>query len=242
VKFGPRARRLAPFAIVAAVGILLSWATVAFVIFDAGTAMEDVVVPAVVGLTYEDAGRRLSAIDLRITLGESRFSGSAPRSTVLAQTPASGSRVAPGSQVSVDVSAGQQRTTIPSIVGSARGEAEAQLLRANLTLGEVVERIDTMPRGIVLALRPDVGQTVPVGTAVDLVVSAGPDLLSMPDVVGQNLSDARTIIEQLGLTIRSITYDSSSASIPRTVIAQNPAPGSSIASGSIVTLRVAGTP
>jgi serine/threonine-protein kinase len=228
--------------IVAAVGIFFAWATVAFVIFDSGAAMDDVVVPAVVGLTYDDAGRRLSALDLRVTLGETRFSGSAPRSTVLSQTPTAGSKVAPGSQVSVDVSAGQQRTTIPSLVGVARVAADSQLKRANLTLGEVTERLDTLPRGTVLELRPEVGQTVPVGTAVSLVVSAGPDQLSMPDVVGQNLPEARTILEQLGLTIRSITYDSTSASIPRSVIAQSPAPGSSIASGSIVTLRVAGKP
>jgi serine/threonine-protein kinase len=242
VKLGPRARRLAPFAIVAAAGMLLAWATAQFVIFDASAAVDDVVVPTIVGLTYDDAGRRLSALDLKITLGESRFSGSAPRSTVLAQTPAAGSRVAPGTQVSADVSAGQQRTTIPSLVGAARAEAEAQLERANLTLGEVIERLDTLSRGTVLELRPEVGQTVPVGTAVSLVVSAGPDQLSMPDVLGQDLSDARTILEQLGLTIRSISYDSSSTSPARTVLAQTPPAGTTVAAGGIVTLRVAGTP
>lgn len=227
---------------VAAAGFLAAYLAVAFVVLPDDVALGDVMVPGVVSLTQADAERRLTALGLTVTLGESRFSADAPKSTVLAQTPAAGTVVAPGSAVTLDVSAGQQRATIPPVLGLSREDAERALARAGLAVGQLSEQPSDSARGLVLDSQPSEGQVVPLGTRVDLAISAGPAELVMPDVVGRDLESATTLLAQLGLATAPPEYDATST-LPRgTVVSQTPAAGASVPAGTSITLRIAGTP
>lgn len=226
----------------AAGGFLLAYLLVAFVVLPDDVALGDITIPGVVGLTQADAERRLTGLGLKVTLGEARFSADAPKSTVLAQTPPAGSVVAAGTSVALDVSAGQQRATIPSLVGRSTEDAERELKKAGLQLGQLQEQPSDSARGLVLGSNPSDGQVVPLGTRVDLMVSAGPSQLTMPDVVGRDYDSAAAFIAQLGLVAAPADYDSDST-LPRgTVVSQSPAAGTAVAAGTTVTLRVAGTP
>ena len=226
----------------AAAGFLLAYLFVAFVVLPDDVALGDVSVPAVIGLTQTDAERRLTALGLKPSLGESRFSADAPKSTVLAQNPPAGVVVAPGSNVALDVSAGQQRATIPPVAGLAREDAERELRKAGVQVGQLQEEASDSARGLVLASRPAEGVVVPQGTRVDLVISGGPAELTMPDVVGRDLDAATAFLAQLGLSLAPVEHDSSSERPRGTVLAQTPAAGSPVAAGTSITLRVAGTP
>jgi beta-lactam-binding protein with PASTA domain len=235
-------RRLYRHFVLALVGFVAAWIVVAFAVFPTRGSTDAVAVPAVLGLPYDEAAKRLSAVGLDASLGETRLSGEAPRSTVLSQVPAAGSRVPPGMTVTLDVSAGQQRATIPKLAGRNRADAEAALREAKLQLGQVTERQGDQAGGTVLSSQPAAGQVVPVGTAVDLVVSSGPAALTMPDLVGRDLSEVRGVIEQLGLTIGEVTYDSTSSFGTGRVLQQNPAAGAATPPGAPVNLRVAAKP
>lgn len=87
---------------------------------------------------------------------------------------------------------------------------------------------------------PAPGARVTVPSRVSLILSAGPEAIQMPDVVGSSLADARLTIQQLGLRLRSIDYDPSSSSAEGTVISQTPSAGERAGSGTTVSLRVAG--
>ncbi|MBK6486479.1 MAG: PASTA domain-containing protein [Gemmatimonadetes bacterium] len=227
---------------VAAAGFLVAYLIVAFVVLPDDVPLGDVSIPGVVGLTQTDAERRLSTLGLTTTLGESRYSPDAPKSTVLSQAPAAGTIVAPGSVVTLDVSAGQQRATIPALLGLSRPDAERALATAGLALGNVTEEASDSARGLVLDSRPEEGQVVPLGTRVDLAVSAGPANLTMPDVVGREVESANTLLAQLGLLSAPVEYDTNSTLPAGTVVAQTPAAGSAVPAGTAVALRVAGSP
>ncbi|MCC6773246.1 MAG: PASTA domain-containing protein, partial [Gemmatimonadaceae bacterium] len=143
---------------VAATGFLVAYLIVAFVVLPDDVPLGDVSIPGVVGLTQGDAERRLSALGITTTIGESRYSPDAPKSTVLTQAPAAGTIVAPGSVVTLDVSAGQQRATIPSLLGLSRADAERTLTKAGLAVGQVSEEPSDSARGLVLDARPEEGQ------------------------------------------------------------------------------------
>lgn len=230
------------YAAVALAGFLLAYFVVALFIFpDTGIA-DGVKVPAVVGLRYEDAQRRLTASGLKVRIGESRLSETAPQSIVLSQRPIAGLDVMRGSPIILDISAGQERSTVPSVVGQVRADAEAALRSARLEVGEVTEEPSDQPRGTVLQLKPDAGRVVPAGTNIDVVVSGGPSLITVPDVVGRELNEARSLLEQLGVPVAPVEYDSTST-LPRgAVIAQSPAAGSVLPAGTSLVLRVAGRP
>ena len=237
-----RIRKVLPYVALASGSFVIAYLVVAFAVIPDEAVAADITIPSVVGLTQSDADRRLTSLGLKATLGESRFSGDAPKSTVLAQNPAAGSVVLPGATVSLDVSSGQQRSTIPSIGGLTRDDAERALKDAGLQLGRLEEQPGDSARGTVLDSRPGAGQVVPLGTRVDLLVSGGPAELTMPDVVGRDLQTARGLLEQVGLALEPVAYDSVSTFLPGTVVAQSPAAGSAVASGAVVTLRIAGKP
>ncbi len=237
-----RTRRVLQHVALAATGFILSYLFVAFFVIPDEVVAVDVTIPSVVGLAQADAERRLASLGLKFRVGESRFSGDAPKSTVLSQTPAAGMLAAPGSTVSLDISSGQQRATIPDLRGLTRDDAERSLQKAGLQLGQVEEQPGDAARGQVIDSKPGADVVVPLGTRIDLVVSGGPAELTMPDMIGRDLQTARGLLEQVGLTMNPVTFDSISTLPPGTVITQIPSAGSPVAAGTAVTLQVAGKP
>lgn len=218
----------------------LAWALVAFVVFPDEGPAPTVLVPPVVGLPFKDAEARLKEVGLKAAMGESRPSSTAPRRHVLGQTPAAGTAVAPDVSVMLDVSAGQLRATVPRLIGLTRDAAVAALRSARLDVGQVIERPGNEARGTVLESDPDAGQVVSQGAAVELVLSAGPSQLLMPDVTGRELYAVRAMLEQLGLRVAETEFDSTSVLPAGLVISQVPAAGSPVTATDIITLRISG--
>lgn len=235
-------QKYTPFLVAGVSGFAIAFILVAALVFPADDAPQEVRVPSVLGLPFADAERRLVAVGLKTTLGERRFANDAPRSAVLAQNPVGGKRVNVGTEVVLDVSDGQQGVNVPALNGLSRDEAERALREIGLDVGEVTEEASTVAKSVVLSARPAAGQIVPPGTLVALVLSSGPSDLTMPDVIGRNAALARSLLEQVGLVLAPIEYDSLSTLAPGTVIAQSPAAGAKLAAGSMVSIRVAGTP
>lgn len=228
--------------IIAGVTFTVAWLIVAIVLLpDTGPA-PSAVVPPVVGLRYDEAERKLAEAGLRAALGESRPSPTAPRRYVLAQTPAAGTAVGPEVVVTLDVSAGQLRVAVPSVAGMSRDDAIAILRTANLEIGQVIERPGPDARGTVMSSQPPAGQQVPQGSPVELIVSAGPSELLMPDVVGRELFEVRSTLEQLGLRIGETQYDSTSALPTGLVVSQVPSAGTPVTVSSLISIRVSGRP
>ena len=242
MKLDDAQRRVLLYFSVLASGFLLAYIVVAFLVFPNVGVDDAVKVPGIVGLAYDEESRRLGAAGLNPSLGESRVSGSAPRSTVLSQTPAAGMVSPRGTTVTLDVSAGQKSATVPNVTGLALSDAISALRREGLSPGRTPEETNERARGTVLRSRPEAGQVVPAGTAVDLVLSLGPAQLTMPDLTGRDLESARATVEQLGLTMAPVVYDSVSTAPAGSVIGQAPLVGAPLTPGTTVTLRVSARP
>jgi serine/threonine-protein kinase len=102
-------------------------------------------------------------------------SDSAAEGTVIEQDPQAGASVEPETSVNVTLSSGPERVSVPDLVGLSIAEAERALAEADLKLGRQDEAPSEMvPIGTVIEQAP-VGETeVEEGTAVDIVVSTGP--------------------------------------------------------------------
>lgn len=231
-------RRLLPYAMVAAGGFLLAYMLVAFVVFPPQLLPDDAKVPQVVGLLYDEAVNRLGAAGFKAKTGEERFVELAPKSTVLAQSPPPGATEPRGTEVVLDVSAGQRQLQVPPVVGLTQALAQDAIEKAGLEMGEMREQESQAARGAVLATYPASGTAVSPSTRVDLVVSSGPPAVNTPDVVGQSYASARSMLEQVGLRLGDVTTDSLATGIPQTVISQTPAAGSRLVAGSRVSLSL----
>ena len=198
-------------------------------------ATEPVIVPDVVRMQEEEAIATLEEAGLNAEV-EARFSPR-PEGEVVAQDPEAGEEVQTGDTVTIFVSQGRRSTIVPDLRGMTLAEAEEALEDANLRVGDVTEEeSDEFEAGQVIRHNPEADEEVPRGTRVDLVISAGPEEVSVPHVVGLMEEQARANIQAAGLNVE-VTREPSEEEEGR-VIAQDPEGGTEVPRGSTVRITV----
>lgn len=236
-----RMRRFIPFALALGGGFVLAYLIVAFFVFPAGVIPQDVRVPNVIGLTYADAARQLQQVGFNVQRGEQRFHNAAPRGTVVEQTPPPGATEAAGQLITLVVSAGERTAAVPGVIGMSREAAISALEGAGFTVGVVSERPSNEPAGAVIDSRPRPGAQTRVPSPVALILSTGPTVVIVPDVVGRPLDDAKLLLQQLGLVVGDVTWGSGGAAITdasAVVIFQTPPAGSQTVARSRINLTL----
>lgn len=131
----------------------------------------------------------------------------------------------------------RSRVFVPTVAGLQTPAARDRLATVGLKLVVSDRRFSTLPVDTILAQTPEVGAQAKRGSAVTVVVSAGTEEFTMPDIVGEGLTLARSQLEQKGLQVQVETQTSDQPS--DTVLATNPAAGATIHTGDIVKLTVA---
>lgn len=221
-------------------GFLLAYLIVAFVVFPAGVIPRDVKVPNVTGLSYDEAVQRLTEAGFTAEQGEQRYNNSAPKLTVLEQSPPPGAREGLGNAVTLVVSGGQRISAVPTVTGMSREEAQVTLEKAGFDLGEITESASNAPAGQVIGTRPTAGSQVSIPTTIDLVLSGGAATITMPDMVGRDVEAARQALLQLGVRNVRVVWDPMAIGAEGAVVGQSPVPNASLPPGSTVQLRAAG--
>ncbi len=143
----------------------------------------------------------------------------------------------------VNVIAASQLVIVPNVVGNTQGAAESTLAGANLTTGQVSSVYhDTAPQGTVISQDPVAGAHWPPQGPVNLVVSLGPSLQTVPDLAGLSQAEAVTAIQLAGLTVGTITQANSNTVQSGYVISQQPPAGVPLPAHSPVDLVVSTGP
>jgi eukaryotic-like serine/threonine-protein kinase len=133
---------------------------------------ETVTVPDVVGDDHVAAG---ATVDARALIADSfPVESDEVRGTVVAQGPAGGSEVAPGTHVRLEVAIGpgdRPTAVVPDVTGPNEIEARATVREAGFTV-LTIDRTAPSPeeRGEVILQRPAAGTRVPVLTQIRLFV------------------------------------------------------------------------
>ncbi len=92
---------------------------------------------------------------------------------------------------------------VPNIVGMSRTEAEAALKKAKLNMAVVRNEVsDTQPRGSVIKSDPNAGKkNARENSTVGVVLSAGGNVVELPDLRGRTMAEARSMMDALELTL-----------------------------------------
>jgi beta-lactam-binding protein with PASTA domain len=198
-----------------------------------------VTVPNEVGQTQATASSGITGLGLTVGTVTMASSSTVASGKVIAESPSAGTQVASGSAVSLVVSTGLAQVTVPNVVGDTQNAASIGLIGVGLTVGTVtMTSSGTVPSGDVISENPIAGTTVSSGSSVSLSVSSGPPPVSVPNVVGDTQAAASTAITGAGLTVGTVTTQSSGTVPSGDVISESPAAGTSVASGSAVNLVV----
>ena len=94
---------------------------------------------------------------------------------------------------------------------------------------------DTVAEGLVISSSPKAGASGYVGDSVDLVVSLGPEMVTIPDVTGKSEAEAVSALEAVGLVV---SVSDVWGGLFDTARSTEPAAGTSVRKGSTVTLYV----
>ena len=137
----------------------------------------------------------------------------------------------------INVSRGPKPVSVPDVTGQPFANAKSALQGA----GFVVTRTDVQssdPKGTVVSTDPPPGSSVPNCSKITVTVSKGPGTSQIPDVTGQNQSDATTILKQAGFSVGVVTQPVTDPGSDGIVISQNPVGGQQGTSGETVVITV----
>src|SRR5690606_41824239 len=131
------------------------------------------------------------------------------------------------------------RVGVRGVAGLDEGDARQGLEAVNLQAAiEEPQPSDDVEEGLFLSSDPSVGESVEEGSAVRLVFSSGPEDVDVPDMIGMTSDQARTALEQAGLTLGGEESGEDPDREPGTVMATDPSAGSTVPPGTAVTLTI----
>ncbi|HYP56252.1 MAG TPA: Stk1 family PASTA domain-containing Ser/Thr kinase [Solirubrobacterales bacterium] len=200
-------------------------------------------VPGTAGETQEEAVAALEEAGFQ-PLVRKLNSEDVEAGLVIKSSPSGGSTATRGSTVVLTVSKGPRLIKVPVLVGTQRSLAVEQIRSRGLS-PNVEEEESSASAGEVIRQSPSAGSELPRGSAVTVVVSAGEEQVTVPNVIGDERREAVEALRAAGLD-PSVTEQATEVEpqIGR-VTDQFPPPGSEIEPGASVTIvvgkRAAGT-
>jgi serine/threonine-protein kinase len=235
-------RRAFPYLLAVVTGLLSSYLLLFFFAFPTEVVPDEGKVPNVVGMTFDRAARTLERSGFIVVQGESRHHRIVAAGIVLQQDPPADSRQKRGTEVRLAISAGQRTADVPQVTGMTEQQARVALANAGFQLGPISRQTSEHPRGNVFMSDPAPGTRTQLPATVSLLVSEGPAVINLPDLIGRTLPEARSLLEQIGLRIGNVSRDTSSFQPENTVIRQAPRPGQTVPSRGSVDLVVSRFP
>lgn len=109
-----------------------------------------------------------------------------------------------GSKVDLVLSAGPAPRQVPDLAGMTFEQATAELAKIGLGVAEVEEFHPTVKAGEVIRTKEATGSEIPRDAKVTVVVSKGPDLVTVPSVKGLTLEEAYDRLEGAGLVVGEV--------------------------------------
>ncbi len=210
------------------------------VLFASGGGIPRVTVPSVVGQQYLHAYTVLHSRGLVPV--EHTMASTTPTGTVLNQTPAAGKSVRKGSNVTLTVST-RNAVIVPNVVGETTAAAGSTLGATGLVAGTPTLACSSrFGTGVVMAQTPKAGTRVGLGATVKLTVSTGLCTEVVPNVVGNTVTRAVSVLAGKGLKAAPSTTPSCAPATDGKIIVQTPAAGSTVPSGATVGLSVCNSP
>lgn len=128
---------------------------------------------------------------------------------------------------------------VPNLVGANLADAENALIRNGLIPGEVKnDHHPSVAKGLIVSQAPQANEVVKKKSKIDMVVSEGPSLVTVPDVINNSLIAAEVALTKEGLVLKDISRVYNSQIPSGEVIYQEPTAGQEVMQGTAINLVV----
>ena len=139
----------------------------------AGNSENAVDIPNVVGQSETDASAALTAKGFNVTKTTS-YSSSVAEGYVISQTPNGDTQGKEGDTITLEISLGSEKITVPDVSTSYKSEEQAKELLSQFNVSTVTKYSDT-DAGIVIGQSLAVGTQADPGASITITVSLGPE-------------------------------------------------------------------
>ena len=210
----------------------------------------EVNIPNVVGMAKDEAQREVENEKLKFSIEKEEYNKDVPEGFVISQkvdgdtigdfttTPSTDRKVKEGTTIKVIVSKGQEKTTVPKVIGMKQDEAIKALEAANLKAEVIEETSKKVEEGYVISQETDANAEAYAGDTVKIHVSTGTGIkqVTVVSVIGQDEATAKKTLTDLGLKV-NITYADSTSDNGK-VAKQSLDAGKVVDEGTTITLTV----
>jgi len=199
-------------------------------------------VPNVVALPFAEASELLAADGFVVGEIIQEERDDLAENTVISSDPAAGTPALQGTAVNLVVAAPPSSVQVPGeVIGMTEVEARDVLSGPpyEFVVTTDVRSSSTVPAGTVMEIRPGPGEFVPKGSDVLIIVSNGPEPITVPAVVGRTQAQATNTLTEQGL-VPNVAFVDVAAGSPDDgrVIAQSLPAGSQVDPGTAITITV----
>lgn len=208
----------------------------------------EIEVPEVVGMYLEEAQPQVTAVGMELQVTDSTFSNTAPLGTIVEQVPPAHSHAKKNRTLYVVVNARCRRqVAVPDLHDMSYRQAEASLRSIGIRVSDQYEYEPSEYKDLVLDVKQNghtlqPGERIDEGSMVTLVIGfgKGTEMVSVPNVVGLTLPNARSLLLSQRLTVGVVEYDTpdAEAAAEAVVYLQSPAAGEQLLEGSMVNLKL----
>jgi serine/threonine-protein kinase len=201
------------------------------------------IVPPIERINVDEAKEILSTYGLNLVVNGSEFNPNINQNYIIRQDPQPGKKILKNSNVDVVLSKGFQTVsiTVPNLISLTKEEAIKIIEDLGLKVGSISEENSSaFVKDIITGQSPQYNEKIDKNSKVNLTVSIGIKILTIPDLIGYDFLYAKSQIEGLGLKVSTGKMTVTDAAIlPGTILALNPSPGSQVGENSTVELIIA---
>ncbi len=202
----------------------------------------EALLPNVVGISKDEAKQQIESANLVYEeSGDGEYSADVPEGYVISQDPKyiENYHVKEGSKVTVVISKGKEKTTVPNVEGKSQDEAVKMLEDAKLKADIVQETSQTVKEGYVISQETDPDTEASVDDTVVIHVSTGTGIkqVTVSNVVGQTEDAAKQALQNLGLKVNT-EYDEDASKDNGVVLKQSASSGTVVDEGTTITITV----
>ena len=204
------------------------------------TKIEDVQIPDLVGLTQEQAEKKIEELNLNHEIIEQKYNDTIEKGIVISQTPSymSNYKVKGKSTIGLVISLGQKIVTVPKVVGKTEEEAKEELEAIELKVEVKEEPNKKVEAGYVISQDVAANSEVGAGSTVKITVSTGAEMVQVPNLEGKTEEEAKKAITEAGLTLSAVLNSEDTKKENGKVLKQSIEAGNTVEKGSNITITI----
>ncbi|MGW3493232.1 Stk1 family PASTA domain-containing Ser/Thr kinase [Streptomyces sp. NPDC001020] len=198
--------------------------------------------PNFVGLSQKAAEKNAENAELKLSISKKPCEEQ-QKGYVCSQNPQKNTDVKKGATITLVLSTGAPKVTVPDVSGQNADDAKTKLEGDEYQFKvELKSQESTQTPNTVLGMDPPSGKEVEKGSTITLTVAQQPSRVIVPNLAGQSVEGAKAALQAQGLVLGTVTEGESADQPEGKIFEQSQPAGSEVARDTTINVKTAKAP